>query len=146
MNQRNINYFKKIPLRKLRENIREIKSDLPKENQYIITYSRNFTLSLSNYCQNFCGYCFYNHRIPKRGKEGKVVLIGKEQMDEIIRKGIGYNCKEALIMSGEKADVFENVRKELENRGYTNFLEFVKEISSNLLNLSLLPHTNIGMI
>lgn len=146
MIQKNINYFKKSSLRKLRENVREIKSELPKEKRYLITYSKNFTLSLSNYCQNFCGYCFYNHRIPKLGTEQNVVLLEKEKMEEIIQKGIDYNCKETLIMSGEKVEVFENVRNELKKREYTDFIKFVSEISSNLLKLNLLPHTNIGIL
>ncbi|MFX1425804.1 MAG: 7,8-didemethyl-8-hydroxy-5-deazariboflavin synthase subunit CofG [Promethearchaeota archaeon] len=146
MNQKNIKDLKKIGLRKLREIVSEIKSRLPKENRSIITYSKNFTLSLSNYCQNFCGYCFYNHRIPKNGGEGNVVLLGEEQMDEIIKKGINYNCKEALIMSGEKVEKFDNVKNELKKRNCTDFIEFVRVISSNLLKLNLLPHTNIGIL
>ena len=146
MSQNNNNNLKKIRLRKLKEIVREIKSRLPKENQSIITYSKNFTLSLSNYCQNFCGYCYYNHRIPKNGGEGNIVLLGKERMEDITQKGINYNCKEALIMSGEKVDKFENVKNELEKRDCTDFIDFVREISSNLLKLDILPHTNIGIL
>ena len=53
MNQEEINNLKKITLRRLREKVGEIKSHLPKDFENIITYSKNFTLSLSNYCQNY---------------------------------------------------------------------------------------------
>ena len=53
--------LEKISIKKLKEKIIRIRTELPKEEQKVITFSRNFTLSLSNYCQNQCGYCFYNH-------------------------------------------------------------------------------------
>lgn len=146
MNQEDIKILKEKPLRKLREKVGELKSHLPKDNRFVITYSKNFTLSLSNYCQNFCGYCFYNHRIPKIGREGNVVLLGNEQMEDIIQKGIYYNCKEALIMSGEKADEFKEVKDELKKRDFNGFIEFVTDISSYLLKFNLLSHTNIGIL
>jgi FO synthase subunit 1 len=146
MSQETTDILKNISLRKLKEKVREIKSLLPKDNRFIITYSKNFTLSLSNYCQNFCGYCFYNYRIPKNAKEGNVVLLSNEQIQEVIRKGIAYNCKEALIMSGEKPDKFKEVKDELKKRNYDGYIEFIIDISKNLLELNLLPHTNIGIL
>ncbi|MFX1375444.1 MAG: 7,8-didemethyl-8-hydroxy-5-deazariboflavin synthase subunit CofG [Promethearchaeota archaeon] len=146
MSQKKIESLKKISLRKLRERIGEIKSHVPQDHRFIISYSKNFTLSLSNYCQNFCGYCFYNYRIPKTGGVGNVVLLENKQMQEIVQKGIRYNCSEALIMSGERAEVFEEVKDELKKRDYNNFIEFVAEISSYLLEFNLLPHTNIGLL
>lgn len=146
MSQEDYNLLKNLTLRKLREKVRELKSNLPKDKQFIITYSKNFTLSLSNYCQNFCGYCFYNYRIPKIGAEGNVVLLGNEQMQDVIQKGILYNCKETLIMSGEKPDKFKEVKDELKKRNCNDFIEFVNEISSYLLDFNILPHTNIGIL
>lgn len=142
MNKDDINFFKNISLRKLREQVEAIKSHLPKE----ISYSRNFTLSLSNYCQNFCKYCFYNHRIPKIGGEGNTILLGNEQMQAIIQKGISYNCKETLIVSGENPGKFKEVKEELNRRECNDFIEFVIDVSSYLLDFNLLPHTNIGIL
>ncbi|MBY8990807.1 MAG: 7,8-didemethyl-8-hydroxy-5-deazariboflavin synthase subunit CofG [Candidatus Lokiarchaeota archaeon] len=146
MSQEDINILENISLRNLREKVEEIKSHLPTDARSIITYSKNFTLSLSNYCQNFCGYCFYNFKIPKVKGEENVVLLEHEQMQDIIQRGIFYNCKEALIMSGERPDYYKEVKEELKKRVNDNFIEFVKDISHNLLDLNLLPHTNIGTL
>ena len=146
MNQEDTSNLKKITLRKLREKVREVKSRLPKDNRFTITFSKNFTLSLSNYCQNFCGYCFYNFQIPKIKGEENVVLLEHEQMKDIIQKGIFYNCTEALIMSGERPDNYKEVKEELKKRIYDNFIEFVKDISRYLLDFNLLPHTNVGTL
>ncbi len=146
MSQREIEYLKNLTLKELRGKIRDIKSQLPKDERFTITYSRNFTLSLSNYCQNFCGYCFYNHRIPKLNGKGNVILISNEQMQEAIQKAISHNCKEVLIMSGEKPGSFEEVKNELNKKDCSDFIEFVKDISTYLLNFNLLPHTNIGAL
>ena len=83
---------------------------MPVSKRSSITYSKNFTLSLSNYCQNQCGYCFYNYRIPKPNGMGNVILLKKENMLKIIEKAIQFNCKESLIMSGEKPDIFPEVK------------------------------------
>jgi FO synthase subunit 1 len=146
MSQEDINILKKVTLRKLREKVGDIKSQLTKENRNKITYSKNFTLSLSNYCQNFCGYCFYNYRIPKTGGEGNVTLLGSEKIQELIQKSVLYNCKEALIMSGEKVDEFKEVKEELKRRDFHDFIEFVRDISNYLLEFNILPHTNIGIL
>ncbi len=131
-NREDIEYFKSLSIKKVKEKIKEIKAQLPKEEQNVITYSKNFTLSLSNYCQNFCGYCFYNYRIPKLSGEGNVILLDNDQMTTLIQKAISYNCKEALLMSGERPDILEEVQTELERRDYGDFIEFVKDICTYL--------------
>lgn len=146
MNEEKIELLRNLSIKKLREKVGDIKSQISKDERFVITYSKNFTLSLSNYCQNFCGYCFYNHRIPKIDGEGNIILIGNEQMQTIIQRGISYNCKEALIMSGEKPDSFKEVKDELEKRDYSDYIKFVKDTSVYLLNFNLLPHTNLGVL
>ncbi|HEY0089408.1 MAG TPA: 7,8-didemethyl-8-hydroxy-5-deazariboflavin synthase subunit CofG [Candidatus Lokiarchaeia archaeon] len=141
-----IEYFKNLSIKKIVEKVKEIKNQLPDQERNTITYSKNFTLSLSNYCQNFCGYCFYNYKIPKISGEGNVVLLKNDQINNLVQKAIEYNCKEALLMSGEKPDSFKEVQDELEKRSCNDFLEFVKDICSYLLDFNLLPHTNIGVL
>jgi len=138
--------LKSLSIKKLKEKVNEIKNELHKEEQKIITYSKNFTLSLSNYCQNQCGYCFYNYKIAKETGEKNVVLIEGEKVDFITQNAAKYGCKEALLMSGELPDSFQIVQKELEKRNFGNFLQFVKNLSKNLLNMNFLPHTNIGLL
>ncbi|MHA2037115.1 MAG: 7,8-didemethyl-8-hydroxy-5-deazariboflavin synthase subunit CofG [Promethearchaeota archaeon] len=146
MSQEEIEYLKALPVEDIKNKVKDIKSHLPKDERFLITYSRNFTLSLSNYCQNFCGYCFYNHRIPKPNGQGNIILLENEQMEKAIQKGISYNCKEALVMSGEKPDSFKEVKDEIEKRDCKDFIEFVRDISTYLLEFKILPHTNLGIL
>jgi len=143
---RTSNYFKNLNFTKIKSEIEEIRTELPREEQNIITYSKNFTLSLSNYCRNYCGYCYYNYKTSKLNTEGNVILLGKEELVNSVQKGLEFNCKEALLMSGEKPDTFQLVRDELEKRDHKNFLEFMKEVCIYLLDFNLLPHTNIGLL
>ncbi len=139
-------YLKGLSIKKLKNKVREIKAQLPIEEKNLISFSKNFTLSLSNYCQNDCGYCFYNYRVPKLNGEGNVIILGNEQMETLIRKGMRYDCKEALIVSGERPDSFQEVKDELEIRGCSDFIHFVKDICTYLLDFNILPHSNIGVI
>ncbi len=146
MRVNNIKQLKNLTIKKINKKVKDIKAQLSEEERNIITYSRNFTLSLSNYCINQCGYCFYNYKIPKIQGEGNVILLSSEQMTALIQKGLDYNCKEVLLMSGERPDKFLEVKSELENRNYSDFIEFVKDICTSLLDFNLLPHTNIGLL
>ena len=147
MNKRSeIEGFKKLTLKQLRERVKNIKDQLPNDEKKKITYSTNFTLSLSNYCVNHCGYCFYNYKIPKLSGEGNVILLGNEQMDTMIQKALLYNCKEALLMSGEHPENYLEVKEELEKRDCSDFIEFVKDICIHLLDFNILPHTNLGFL
>lgn len=142
-----INYYLKLKyfsMKKLKCMVNQVRDDLPVNKRFEITYSRNFTLSLSNFCKNFCSYCYYNHRIPKRENIKNIELLDEKHIDETIKLAKQLNCKEGLIVSGEKPDDFPIVRKKLKERGYENYLEFVVHVCKKLLKSSILPHTNIG--
>ncbi len=141
-----LNYFKGLQLRDIRKRVKDIKDLLPIEDQKIITYSKNFTLSLSNYCQNQCGYCFYNYKVPKVSGEGNVIILGNDQMVTMVQKALDFDCKEALLMSGERPDTFEEVKNALELRNCNDFNLFVKDICIYLLDFKILPHINIGVL
>lgn len=144
VDSKKLDYFKDLSINDLKVKIREIKAQLPQEERNIITYSRNFTISLSNYCQNQCGYCFYNFKIPKINGNENVILINNEDIIDLVQKAIQYNCKEALLMSGEHPDSFQEVKEELERRDCNDFIQLVIDICTYLLDLNLLPHTNLG--
>jgi len=139
-------FLKHLSLKKLKEKVKEIKAHLSSEEQNVITFSKNFTLSLSNYCQNQCRYCFYNYKIRKQEGQANEILIPDYKIENLISQAITYNCKEALIMSGEKPDIFQKVKEELRLRKYKDFIHFVKELCMKLINCNLLPHTNIGTL
>ncbi len=146
MSEYNIKQLIGLTNKQLREKVREIKAPLSHRKRNTITYSKNFTLSLSNFCINQCGYCFYNYKIPKLSGEDNVILKAKEQIETIIQKAIQYDCKEALVMSGELPGNFIEVKKELEKRGYSDFILYVIEICKYLLEFNVLPHTNLGFL
>ncbi len=135
-----------LTIKRLKEKIESIRTELPREEQKVITFSKNFTLSLSNYCQNQCGYCFYNQNIPKENKEHNIVLIKEDKINDFIQTAIRCGCTEALLMSGEAPDNFKVVQKELEKRNHGDFFQFVRNLSEALLEVNLLPHTNIGVL
>jgi FO synthase subunit 1 len=135
-----------LTIKRLKAKIENIRTELPREEQKVITFSKNFTLSLSNYCQNQCGYCFYNQSIPKESNEHNIVLIKDDKINELIQTAVRCGCTEALLMSGEAPDNFKVVQKELEKRNYGDFFQFVRTLSEILLDVNLLPHTNIGVL
>ncbi|TXT60568.1 MAG: FO synthase subunit 1 [Promethearchaeota archaeon] len=141
-----IEKYKALTLRSLKHKVKELKRDFLEEKQKSITYSRNFTLSLSNYCINNCGYCYYKYTIPKQKISKNVTLLAMKDAKKLIKEGVKYNCKEALIMSGEQPESFSEVKKELKWRGHQNYLEYVQKICKDLLKAKLLPHTNIGYL
>jgi len=141
-----IEELKALSISKIRQGVNNIRKEVNKERNKFITYSKNFTISLSNYCRNQCGYCFYNHRIPKDHNNENVILISNSHLHSLIIKAKRYNCKEGLIMSGEEPDSFQIVRDNLKSRGFKSYVEFLIEINKKLLDNNLLPHTNIGLI
>jgi FO synthase subunit 1 len=128
----------------LKENIRALNGQLPEERKNIITYSKNFTLSLSNYCSNACSYCYYNQNIKKY--DGNTILLKKYDYSEITKKAKEYSCIEALLMSGECPDNFDIVRNQIANRNFSNFIDYVVFLCEDLIKQQFLPHTNIGYI
>jgi len=141
-----INSLGSLSLQNIKKKVKQIKDQLPNEEKNKITYSKNFTLSLSNYCQNECGYCFYNFKVPKVDGQGNVVLLSNEHTRSLIQKALRFGCNEALLMSGERPESFKEVRNELLNRDCREYIEFVVDICSYLLDFNILPHTNIGIL
>lgn len=144
--KKEIESLKALSLKKLKGKVQDIKSQLPQNEQKVISYSKNFTLALSNYCENQCGYCFFNYKVPKLSGEGNVILLDNAHMITIIQKALHFNCTEALIMSGEHPDSFKEVIDQMEKIGCPDYIEFVKDICTYLLDLNILPHTNIGLL
>lgn len=144
--QKEIPKFKDLSFKKLKLMVQEVRNQKSLKERHLISFSKNFTLSLSNYCQNQCGYCFYNHHIPKSGKDENITLIESEEIYDLINKGVKYRCKEALLMSGENPEKFEIVQKKLKERNFERFIDFMVHISLLLLDNDILPHTNIGVL
>jgi FO synthase subunit 1 len=138
--------LKSLSFRKIKVKVNEIRKEFNKEHDKVITYSKNFTISLSNYCVNQCNYCFYNHRILKNKDIGNTILISNSTLDTLVSSAKQLDCKEALILSGESPGSFQIVTDELKSRGYNSFFQFLVNVCQSLLDMNFLPHTNVGLI
>src|SRR5438067_2628244 len=59
-----------------------------------VTFSRNFTVSLSRTCQCYCKYCsFATH---------KAHLYAPDEVERMLDDAVRRNAKELLVLTGEK--------------------------------------------
>ena len=103
-----------------------------------ITFSRNYTLSLSRTCQCYCKYCaFATHQAHIRAPEEVEKLL-----DEAVRR----NAKELLVLTGERPEVNPVVAAKLAEWGHDDFTSYVVWSCERALERGMLPHTNIGVL
>jgi FO synthase len=102
-----------------------------------VTFSRNFTLSLSRTCQCYCKYCaFATHRAHLHPPDEV-----EKMLDDAARRGV----KELLVLTGEKPEVNAEVRRRLEEHGHDDFISYVAWACERALERGMLPHTNVGV-
>ena len=81
-----------------------------------VTFSRNYTLSLSRTCQCYCKYCaFATHRAHLYAPDEV-----EQQLDEAARRG----AKELLVLTGEKPEVNAEVAERLRGYGHDDFVGY----------------------
>src|SRR5438067_8079372 len=103
-----------------------------------VTFSRNFTLSLSRTCRCYCKYCsFATHRAHLYTPEEVVALL-----DRAARR----NVKELLVLTGERPEVNPEVAARLSAYGHSDFTSYVAWTCQRALERGLLPHTNLGVL
>jgi len=102
----------------------------------VVTFSRNVFIPLTNACRNRCAYCGF------RSDEHR--LMKPEEVKALLSKAKG--ASEALFTFGERPDVYEDVRAKLRKMGYSNFLEFVRDMNELAVRMGFLPHTNAGVL
>jgi FO synthase len=103
-----------------------------------VTFSRNYTLSLSRTCQCYCKYCaFATHRAHIHPPEEV-----ERRLDEAVRR----NAKELLVLTGERPEVNAAVAARLSEWGHADFTSYVAWACERALERGLLPHTNIGVL
>ncbi len=102
-----------------------------------VTFSRNFTLSLSRTCQCYCKYCaFATHQAHLHAPDEVEKLL-----DDATRRGV----KELLVLTGEKPEVNPTVAARLAEYGHADFVSYVAWACEQALERGMLPHTNIGV-
>jgi FO synthase len=103
-----------------------------------VTFSRNYTLSLSRTCQCYCKYCaFATHRAHVHAPEEV-----ERQLDEALRR----NTKELLVLTGERPEVNPEVAARLAGWGHEDFTSYVVWACERALERGMLPHTNLGVL
>ena len=96
-----------------------------------VTFSRNYTLSLSRTCQCYCKYCSFATR--------QAHLYSPEEVDERLEQAVRRNGKELLILTGERPEVNPEVAERLRTWGHQDFTSYVVWACERALERGLLP-------
>jgi FO synthase len=103
-----------------------------------VTFSRNYTLSLSRTCQCYCKYCaFATHRAH---------IYAPQEVEERLDDAERRNVKELLVLTGERPEVNPEVAARLADWGHDDFTSYVVWTCERALERGILPHTNIGVL
>ena len=103
-----------------------------------VTFSRNYTLSLSRTCQCYCKYCaFATHRAH---------IYAPEEVEQRLDEAERRNAKELLVLTGERPEVNPQVAAKLAEWGHEDFTSYVVWACERALERGILPHTNIGVL
>ncbi len=103
-----------------------------------VTFSRNYTLSLSRTCRCYCKYCaFATHRAH---------LYSPEGVEERLEGAVRRNAKELLVLTGEAPEVHPEVAARLADYGHADFVSYVVWACERALERGMLPHTNLGVL
>ncbi len=103
-----------------------------------VTFSRNFTLSLSRTCQCYCKYCAF--------KTHQAHLYAPEEVEELLEQAVRRNAKELLVLTGERPEVNAEVKRRLAEYGHEDFTSYVVWACERALERGMLPHTNLGVL
>ena len=103
-----------------------------------VTFSRNYTLSLSRTCQCFCKYCaFATHRAH---------IHDPDEVERRLEEAARRNAKELLVLTGERPEVNPEVAERLRSWGHEDFTSYVVWSCERALERGILPHTNLGVL
>lgn len=103
-----------------------------------VTFSRNFTLSLSRTCRCHCKYCaFATHQAHLRAPA---------EVEQLLDAATRGRAKELLVLTGEAPDENPEVLDRLRSFGHESFLDYVVWVCEQSLRRGILPHTNIGVL
>jgi FO synthase len=103
-----------------------------------VTFSRNYTLSLSRTCQCYCKYCaFATHQAH---------IHDPDEVDHLLDEAVRRNTKELLVLTGERPEVNHEVAARLREWGHEDFTSYVVWACQRGLERGLLPHTNLGVL
>jgi FO synthase len=103
-----------------------------------VTFSRNYTLSLSRTCRCYCKYCaFATHQAH---------LHAPDEVERLLDDAARHGCKELLVLTGEKPEVNPEVAERLAGYGHDDFTSYVIWACERALERGMLPHSNLGVL
>jgi FO synthase len=103
-----------------------------------VTFSRNFTLSLSRTCRCYCKYCaFATHQAH---------LYAPDEVEHLLDDAARRGAKELLVLTGERPEVNAEVARRLADYGHADFTSYVAWACERALERGMLPHTNVGVV
>jgi FO synthase len=103
-----------------------------------VTYSRNFTISLSRTCRAYCKYCAFATHQPH--------LRTPDEVEKLLDDAEKRRAKELLILTGEAPDENPKVLEMLQELGHEDFVDYVVWVCERSLERGILPHTNLGVM
>jgi FO synthase len=103
-----------------------------------VTFSRNYTLSLSRTCRCYCKYCAFATHRPH--------LYAPEEVESRLDEAVRRNAKELLVLTGEAPEENAEVAARLRSYGHGDFVDYVVWACERALERGLLPHTNLGVL
>jgi len=104
-----------------------------------VTFSRNFTLSLSRTCRCYCKYCSFATHGPH--------LYAPDEIEELLDRAVRRErAKELLVLTGERPEVNPAVAARLIEYGHDDFTSYVAWTCERALERGLLAHTNLGVL
>ena len=103
-----------------------------------VTFSRNYTLSLSRTCQCYCKYCAFATR--------RAHIHPPDEVERRLEEAVRRNAKELLVLTGERPEVNPEVAERLADWGHPDFTSYVAWACERAIERGILPHTNIGVL
>jgi FO synthase len=103
-----------------------------------VTFSRNYTLSLSRTCRCYCKYCAFATR--------QAHIHDPDQVERRLDEALKRNTKELLVLTGERPEVNPVVAAKLADWGHQDFTSYVRWACERALERGMLPHTNVGVL
>lgn len=103
-----------------------------------MTFSRNFTISLSRTCASHCKYCaFQTHQAH---------LHAPDEVERLLDDAVKRRAKELLVLTGDRPADHPGVQARLEELGHADFVSYVAWVCERALDRGMLPHTNLGAL
>ncbi|MEX2685052.1 MAG: 7,8-didemethyl-8-hydroxy-5-deazariboflavin synthase subunit CofG [Candidatus Sigynarchaeota archaeon] len=107
-----------------------------------VTYSRNYSLAVSNHCRNNCGYCAFRARTP--GVSPKLLM--PVDIEAGLTRARDSRCWEVLFITGEGGSTDPEIDAFLKTSGWKCIEEYYSWALSAAISKGLLPHSNFGLV